>query len=246
MLEGGKKDTGEGILSNTSSWTFKGISENFESHISNSVPLYKESHYLVASLSDFFLTNDSTIVDIGCSTGNLISKISLRQKHLSGMNFLLIDEEKEMLDLAKDNLEINNYSDFKYEFICKDIIDYELPENINIILSMYTLQFTSPSVRQQILNKIYNSLSWGGAFFFFEKVNGYDARFHEILTQNYEDFKLNNGYSIEEIKAKQLSLRGVLKPFSDLGNLGLLERAGFVDIQTIFHFGLFKGYLAIK
>ena len=45
---------------------------------------------------------------------------------------------------------------------------------------------------------------------------------------------------------KSKSLRGVLEPFSDYGNMGLLKRAGFKDIQTIFHHLCFKGYLCIK
>lgn len=108
------------------------------------------------------------------------------------------------------------------------------------------MQFISPSIRQLIINRIYSSLSWGSGFFFFEKMNGSDARFNDILIQNYEDFKIDNGYSFDEIKAKQKSLRGVLKPFSLSGNLDLLSRAGFVDCEIIFSYGPFKGILAIK
>ena len=111
---------------------------------------------------------------------------------------------------------------------------------------MFTIQFIQPSIRQTIINNIYSSLSWGGALFFFEKINGEDARFHDLLLQNYEDFKISKGYTLNEIKSKQLSLRGILKPFSINGNLDLLKRAGFVDIQPIFQYGLFKGFLAIK
>ncbi len=238
------KDTGEGIISKTSSWTFNGIADNFELHISKSVPLYKETHNLVNEMSDFFVKENSIIIDIGCSTGNLISLISQRQKHLKGLNFYLIDEVNDMLNFAKKNIKQNDNAEFNY--ICKNIIDIDLPLDADIFLSMYTIQFIPPAIRQEIINRIYNSLTWGGAFFFFEKINGTDARFHDILVQNYEEYKINKGYSLDEIKAKQLSLRGVLKPFSEKGNLGLLERAGFVDIQTIFHYGLFKGYLAIK
>ena len=116
----------------------------------------------------------------------------------------------------------------------------------DIVISMFTIQFISPSIRQEIINHIYQSLVWGGAFFFFEKINGEDARFHEILMQNYEDYKIANGYSIDEIKTKQLSLRSVLKPFSEQGNLDLLKRSGFEDIQPIFQYGLFKGFFAVK
>ena len=46
--------------------------------------------------------------------------------------------------------------------------------------------------------------------------------------------------------AKSNSLKGVLEPFSTSGNLSLLKRAGFKDIMTVFKYGCFEGFLAIK
>ena len=83
-------------------------------------------------------------------------------------------------------------------------------------------------------------------FYFFEKVRGNDARFENILHSLYMDFKEDNYLSSNDILKKSKSLRGILEPFSDYGNLGLLKRAGFKDIQTISQFLCFKGYLCIK
>ena len=33
-----------------------------------------------------------------------------------------------------------------------------------------------------------------------EKINGEDARFHDLLLQNYEDYKISKGYTLNEIK----------------------------------------------
>ena len=246
MKDDNKKflDSGEGIKTKTSAWSFKGISNEFQAHISKSVPLYSDAHELVSSMTDYFIKPSSIIVDIGCSTGNLISSISERQSHINDINFYLIDEISDMINYAENN--INKQRNHKYNFVCKNIVNYELPENIDIILSMFTIQFIPPSIRQNIVDRIYQSLSWGGAFFFFEKINGEDARFQDLLMQNYEDYKLDKGYTLQEIKSKQHSLRGMLKPFSTKGNYDLLIRAGFVDIQPIFQYGLFKGFLVIK
>ena len=116
----------------------------------------------------------------------------------------------------------------------------------DLIISYYSIQFTSPTKRQQIINKIYKSLNWGGCFIMFEKFRGPDARFQDIFTQIYNDFKETNGFSVYEIFNKQKSLRGILEPFSDQGNLGLLKRAGFKDISSISQLINFKGYLSIK
>ena len=88
--------------------------------------------------------------------------------------------------------------------------------------------------------------NWGGAFILFEKVRGPDARFQDMLTQTYNEFKVSEGFSADQIMAKSNSLKGVLEPFSTSGNLSLLKRAGFKDIMTVFKYGCFEGFLAIK
>ena len=80
----------------------------------------------------------------------------------------------------------------------------------------------------------------------FEKVRGADARFQDILCALYNDYKIREGYSADEIIAKSRSLKGVLEPFSTQGNLDMLKRAGFVDINTVQKYLCFEGFLAIK
>ena len=80
----------------------------------------------------------------------------------------------------------------------------------------------------------------------FEKVRAPDARFQDICVSLYNDFKVKQGFSSEEILAKTRSLKGVLEPFSTEGNLGLLRRAGFQDVMSICKYICFEGFLAIK
>ena len=69
----------------------------------------------------------------------------------------------------------------------KDITKSNLLKS-DMIISYYTLQFINPKYRQLVLNKIYKSLNWGGAFFLFEKIRGSDARFQDMYTNLYHDF----------------------------------------------------------
>ena len=41
-----------------------------------------------------------------------------------------------------------------------------------MIISYYSIQFIPTRDRQDLINKIYESLEWGGAFVWFEKVRG--------------------------------------------------------------------------
>ena len=103
-----------------------------------------------------------------------------------------------------------------------------------------------PRYRQTLINKIYNSLNWGGGFVMFEKIRASDARFQDIFSLTYNDFKLKNNFSPSEIIYKSKSLKGVMEPFSDFGNISLLKRAGFKDFIPVFQWLCFKGYLCIK
>ena len=131
------------------------------------------------------------------------------------------------------------------KFINDDLLQFKFKQT-DLIIAYYTIQFIKPSERQQLINKIYENLKWGGAFIFFEKVRASDARFQDIITSLYNDFKLDNGFSPDEILSKSRSLKGVLEPFSTQGNIDLLKRAGFTDIISFMKFLCFQGFLAIK
>lgn len=80
----------------------------------------------------------------------------------------------------------------------------------------------------------------------FEKVRYPDARFQDIMSQIYIDFKLDQGFSERDIVNKSKSLKGIMEPFSSNGNIQLLKRAGFKDIVTVFKYLNFEGFLSIK
>jgi tRNA (cmo5U34)-methyltransferase len=234
---------GDGLNAENANWQFGGeVAENFDSHVSKSVPLYNEGHILVKNLSDFFINSNSICYEIGCSTGALTLALADHNKSKKNTHIIGIDIEQDMVDTA-----INKASPLpeNVEFIADDILQMEL-EPADMIVAYYTVQFVRPSERQRLIDKIYNSLNWGGAFIMFEKVRGPDARFQDILSRLYDDYKLQQGYTPDEIISKSRSLKGVLEPFSTQGNIDLLSRAGFVDIMTVMKYLCFEGFLAIK
>lgn len=228
------------ILAKNASWSFgKKVPKKFTKHIKQSVPFYENGHNLISEISDFFLKNNSVVYDIGSSTGTLLNKLQNRHKN-KNIEYYGIETVKEMISQAKkENL------NKKIKYINKDIKKTKLKKS-NFILSYYTIQFISPEYRQEIINKIYKSLNWGGAFIMFEKIRASDARFQDIFQQVYNEYKLGNKFTEKEIINKSRSLKGILEPFSDFGNRGLLKRAGFKDTISIFQWNCFKGYLSIK
>lgn len=233
---------GQKISADNAGWTFGGdVADTFVDHIRQSVPLYESGHDLICQMSDFFVHNDSVCYEIGTSTGELLRKLAEHNAAKSDVRWIGYDVEEKMINAARDHCaDTPNIS-----ILHEDARVAEM-EKSDLIVSYYTMQFVQPRFRQEFFDKIYERLNWGGAFIMFEKVRSPDARFQDIMTQLYADFKIRNGFSSEEIVEKTRSLKGVLEPFSTQGNHDLMARAGFEDVTTIQKYLCFEGFLAIK
>lgn len=224
-----------------SNWNFSGnVPQNFDKHISKSIPFYKDSHTIGLLISDFFIPEKGLVCDLGCSTGTFISSLANRHSHKK-FKIYGYDEIPGMVKLAKKNCKIHT----KVKIFNKDILKIKL-KKINYITSFFTIQFIHPSKRQKLFENIYNGLEWGGGFLFFEKVRASDARFQDMTNQIYTEIKIENGFSDSEIINKSRSLKGVMEPFSSDANIKLAKRAGFKDVMSVFKYINFEGFLAIK
>ena len=233
---------GDTIESGNARWSFGGnVCDIFDQHVRKSVPLYDLGHSLICQLSDFFIYENAVCYELGCSTGELLIQLAGRNVDKTGARFIGIDIENNMIQKAVEkSRKLTNI-----QFVRDDILHHEY-ENADMIVAYYTIQFIRPAKRQALFDAIYRSLNWGGAFLLFEKGRGPDARFQDIISTMYTDYKLEQGYNEAEIVNKAKSLKGVLEPFSTQGNQDLLKRAGFVDYMTIMKAMCFEGFLAIK
>ncbi len=239
-----KLEVGDGIKSNRSGWSFGGdVVNGFDNHVKNSVPLYEEGHDLICDVSDFFVKSDSVVYEIGCSTGTLTLKLAEHNKEKKEAKFIGIDIESDMVDFARKKTK--KHQNLNVNFIADDALSIDLVGS-DLIICYYTVQFIHPSARQQFIDKLYKTLNWGGALLLFEKTRGGDARFQDILTMLYTDYKIKNGYTPNDIISKSRSLKGVLEPFSTQGNIDMMKRSGFTDINIIQKYICFEGFLAIK
>jgi tRNA (cmo5U34)-methyltransferase len=233
---------GDGIAAERGAWSFGGdVAKTFVSHVRRSVPFYEEGHDLVCSLSDFFVSQDSVCYEIGVSTGELIAKMANYNSSCPNSRWIGIDVELSMINTAREHCAgIPNV-----ELVAGDVNTFEF-EPSDFIVSYYCIQFIPPRWRQVLFDRLFAALNWGGALVLFEKVRAPDARFQDIATALYTDFKTEQGFSDTEIVSKSKSLRGVLEPFSSRANIEMLERAGFKDIWPVMKYVCFEGFVAIK
>lgn len=234
-------DVGDRISAANASWTFSGeVPENFDVHVRRSVPFYDQGHELIVQVSDWFVTERSVIYDLGCATGRLSGLLAERHA-AKAPRILAVDADAGMLAQARSTCA----DTAGIELVEADLSELSL-EPCDLVVAYYTLQFVRPRWRQQVFDRIYQALTWGGAFVLFEKVRAPDARFQDLATDLYTERKLRHGFTEAEIVNKARSLKGVLEPFSTQGNLDLLARAGFVDVMTLFKYVCFEGFIAIK
>jgi tRNA (cmo5U34)-methyltransferase len=229
-------------------FTFAHRDEGFDNHIEHSIRGYNELHNDIVNLSRYFVEDNKTVVDIGCSTGKTIHAM-MRQNHTFAPNANYIGVEYAsgfVKDMSNRSDEIKKEGIGGALFLNEDIRNFKF-ENCSLITSIFTLQFMPPSSRRDVLKQIYNGLESGGAFIFSEKTMARCARIQEILTFTYYDYKRKN-FTDSDILDKERELRHMLKPntWNDLHSM--LMTAGFDPhkINPFWQNHLFIGAIAIK
>ena len=222
-------------------WTFdtKEVTDVFDTHVQQSVPFYGVFHDMIKTFAQYYIEPFTTVVDIGCSTGVLLTEIaSANCKH--GVAFTGIDTSQAMIDEANKrkhgfNVAYKNFDVRNYDF-----------GGMSFAYSMLCLQFLPLSDRQEVVNNVYNGLEQGGAFVLVEKVKSSNMDIHDIYNDTYYDFKRRSGLSDTEIIDKNVSLRGVMKPLTLEANTTMLENAGFSHVEVFMKYNNFVGIIAVK
>lgn len=232
-------------------FSFANFSSEFDDHISKSIPGFDMLNYMVVQLSDYFVRDDTNVVDIGCSTGNLIAQLYERHhdsfKHLAYVGY---DVEQKMIDKAV------NRKLPKTEFLKKDItkldkIEYftngTKPRSNSFITSIFTLQFIERNKRKEVLQKCYDSLVTGGALVISEKVLSQSGILQNCMSFPHYDYK-SQFFSEKEILDKERDLRKIMRCETIEFLYDILESVGFEhhNMQSFWRSYNFVGVIAIK
>ena len=92
---------GTNIQAENAGWSFENIADDFDEHVRRSVPLYEAGHDLVCKLSDFFMPESATVVELGTATGVLAGKFLEYNKRRSDISYIGIDCVESMLEKAR-------------------------------------------------------------------------------------------------------------------------------------------------
>ena len=235
----------EGIVTQVGDFRFtKDVADHFDSHVRKSVPFYDELQRMIVEMSDWFVVKDTIVYDLGVSTGETIRNLWKKFRLTKFPSFIGVDNSEEMLEIARSKL-----SGYANVTLKQHDLNTSTPISINtgsLVLLIYVLQFINPSQRLRLLADIYRGLTDNGAIILVEKIVGNNPKFNELWNELLQDMKLRNGLSLEHIKSKAQSLRGILLSYRQDQNIKLLQRAGFYDIDIFFKWYNFIGIVAVK
>ena len=202
--------------------------QDFDNHIIKSIPNYDLLINMILSMSEYFITKNTIIYDLGCSTGKLLKLIKYDNLKIGYDNASIMPEEDNQIEFKKVDLNAN----------------FEI-KNSCICYSIFTMQFLNRMSRLQYCKTIYDGLNIGGALILCEKVYQDDGILQEILSFSHYDYKCNNFKDIEII-SKERDLRYIMKPNTLNQNIELLKNVGFTKITTFWQSYNFIGLIAIK
>jgi tRNA (cmo5U34)-methyltransferase len=232
---------GDEIAPDHRRWTFgRGTPARFDDHVGKSVPGYHDGHALVEELSDFFVGAGGRVIEVGCSTGTLIGRLAARHEG-APLEFLGVDVVAEMVELARERCQ--DRSNVNIEVVDGARVDYS---DACFVVMYYTMQFIPAYQRGVLLTRMCREMRPGGALVLFEKTRLPNGPLQDLCNQIYETFKLERGFSADEVLGKTRSLRGILEPFTSAENAGLLRAAGFGEPHVLYRHLAFEGMLAVK
>ena len=209
-------------------WSFddKSIANGIDHHITEQLPWYPLALDMTVHLARCYLGENSTLVDLGCSTGGVTRalKPAIIARNVECYSY---DCAQEMVDRFTGIGKIE----------CMDMRETSSIPSFNVAILMLSLMFTDIKGRESYLRELEDKCRPGGAIIILDKVVlpewGY-------LGQNITDmttvFKKNSGVSAEDIIKKHLSLRGVQRPTPER----VFLNKGF---SKWFQFGEFAGYI---
>ena len=219
------------------------VARVFDNMLERSVPFYKECQKMVVDLTCQFHQPETSVYDLGCSTGTLLKQLAQALPKKSRALLVGLDNSAPMLKKAQRKLK--DYRD-RCELIEADLEGNFTIEQASAVILNYTLQFVPPRRRVALLRKIHRGLVPGGCLILIEKVRAEGRHLDEAFVEQYHGYKRSRGYSRLEIARKREALENVLVPLSASKNAKMLETAGFHSIDLFFKWFNFAGWIATK
>ncbi len=225
----------------TKSFSFSTV-KDFDEHIRNSIPDYENLINTILKMSDFFITSNTYVYDIGTSTGSFLielhDRVALQSLRFQNVHFVGIENESNFY-------RYHDPMDYPIEWVHDDVTKYQGWTDSSFITSIFTIQFIEPKKRKELLQNIYDSMTPGGGFIFAEKIYSNSSTSQEINTFLYYGWK-RQFFSADEILNKERDLRTLMKLRTKKEVEQEISDIGWSQCDTFWQQHNFVAWMAIK
>lgn len=167
--------------------------KNFDEHIDLSIPNYCSLRNIFKAFTLEYSSAGGKVVDIGCSTGSFLSSLPKRD----GVNLVGID----VVDILEDkDLDFHLCSAHEY---------LETATDVDVIISMFTLQFMNKRDRKKTVDLIEHHVKNGATALIAEKVL-LPSRIDSVLKRQHIQAKREH-FSDADILDKEADLFGSMQ-----------------------------------
>jgi len=212
----------------------------FPSMALRSIPMYAEVHRLHAALlKRMFVGRPMDVLDVGASRGHFLREIC---------NQLQNTEEARWLGCYAMEKSAPMVARIKEEFphiLCveQDVTTLpDLGQQFDVISMLYVLQFIPNAQKRGVLEWAYAHLRKGGVLILGQKEHTETRSNHHVEHDEYIQFRMDNGYTAEEIEAKTAALRNSMwcvehddlyYVLDDIGFYGMHDTSRWLMFSTL-------------
>jgi tRNA (cmo5U34)-methyltransferase len=218
-------------------FSFSNTADAFDEHIGKSIRGYHHLRDDIVAMSKYFVDDETSVIDIGCSQGTMIRRIRDANDQAPNAKYIGIE--------INDAFEQHWQNEDNLYYRIEDVRQSEALTNMSLAVSMFTFQFLPEKDRLSLLQKIYDNLVDGGAFITSEKIFSQNAKTQNMLEFLYYDFK-RKSFSEKEILDKETDLRHLAKNTTENLLITQLRNIGFRGVQCFWRNHNFIGVLAMK
>lgn len=224
------------------------VSRIFPDMAKRAIPNFYESHAAHARMLRAVLPvgqSRYSVLDVGASRGAflkaLIAEFGGPEVAEDIFDLSAIDNSPEMVMYLIGDFPTAHIT--QCDVAGEDFMDLEA--KFDVVCCHYVLQFVRPEMQGKVLQKLMSMVKPGGAFIFGHKASHESHTLGIAAHEEYIQFRIDNGYTREEIEAKTKALKGAMFPVRHEVLLREVKEK-FGMVQETFRFMMFTTFMAVK
>jgi tRNA (cmo5U34)-methyltransferase len=219
------------------------VSRIFPDMAARSIPHFVQAHHAHARMLERWMQPGAEVIDVGASRGHFLKALeNYYPVPIRGgsIKVTALDNSEHMCGYLRTDFP---HVDVRHTDITDPhFIDH--PQQYDVVCCNYVLQFIDPEMQPHVLGKLIRMVKTNGVLIFGHKSKSYGWA-GDAAHEQYIKWRMEMGYSREEIEAKTKALKGSMYPM-DHDRLLAQLRLYFGEVQETFRYMMFSSLFAVK